>query len=76
MPYVRTLIAALVASAPSVGLAACDVQSGPGTAALVEIYTSEEYSSCTPADRQLGQLRQDATLVPLALHVGYWGDLG
>jgi hypothetical protein len=24
----------------------------------------------------LGQLRQDATLVPLALHVGYWDALG
>jgi len=76
MPYGQTLIAALVAGLPSVGLAACDVQSGPGTAALVELYTSEGCSSCPPADRQLGQLRQDATLVPLALHVGYWDDLG
>jgi hypothetical protein len=76
MPYVRTLIFALVAGAPSVGLAACDVHSGPGTAALVELYTSEGCSSCPPADRQLGQLRQGATLVPLALHVGYWDDLG
>ena len=76
MPFVRTLIAALIAGIPAAGMAACEAQSGPNTAALVELYTSEGCSSCPPADRQLGQLRQDTTVVPLALHVGYWDELG
>lgn len=76
MPFVRTLIAALAASLPAVGMADCAAQSGPGTAALVELYTSEGCSSCPPADRLLAQLRPGNRVVPLALHVGYWDDLG
>jgi hypothetical protein len=75
-PLVRSLLAILASGIPTAGMADCAVQSGPGTAALVELYTSEGCSSCPLADRQLGQLRQDAKLVPLALHVGYWDALG
>jgi hypothetical protein len=60
--------------------AACELHSGPRTAALVELYTSEGCSSCPPADRQLSRLREvldaNAVVVPLSLHVTYWNYIG
>jgi hypothetical protein len=65
---------------PTLSLAACDVKSGPKTAALVELYTSEGCSSCPPADKRLSQFpAHDYTweqVVPISLHVDYWDDLG
>jgi hypothetical protein len=50
-----------------------EVESGSGTAALLELYTSQGCSSCQPADREVSRLRQGggerAVVVPLALHV-------
>lgn len=59
---------------------ACTARSGEHTTALLELYTSEGCSSCPPADEWLatlpGQHPVPDKLVPLALHVDYWNDLG
>lgn len=55
----------------------CHARSGPGTAAVVELYTSEGCSSCPPADRWLSAIAlPPASVIPLAFHVDYWDRLG
>jgi hypothetical protein len=64
---------------PLVSAAECVTRSGPTTAALVELYTSEGCSSCPPADRWLSGLKAlagKATVVPLGFHVTYWDYIG
>lgn len=56
--------------------ARCEARSGPDTAALVELYTSEGCSSCPPADRWLSGLAGRAGLVPLSLYVDYRDYIG
>jgi hypothetical protein len=54
--------------------------SGVAPAALIELFSSEGCSSCPPAERWLGALRQAPGLwrefVPVAFHVDYWNRLG
>jgi hypothetical protein len=44
--------------------------------AVIELFTSQGCSSCPPADRLLGQLAKDPTLIALSVPVDYWDYLG
>ncbi|MCC8405361.1 DUF1223 domain-containing protein [Paraburkholderia sp. MMS20-SJTN17] len=77
-------LALLVSSGFCIGAASaagplCAAQSPAHRVALVELYSSEGCDSCPPADRWLGQWKSDGAahgIVPLALHVDYWNNLG
>jgi hypothetical protein len=44
--------------------------------AVVELFTSQGCSSCPPADKMLGELAKDPSLVALSLPIDYWDYLG
>lgn len=57
-------------------LAASATGAGAEPRAVVELFTSQGCSSCPPADRLVGELRKDPTLVVVSLPVHYWDYLG
>jgi len=76
--FSAALVAAAITAAPD--SQACERQSGAVRGALLELYTSEGCDSCPPADRWVATLRKRGfasnQVIPLALHVDYWNDLG
>jgi hypothetical protein len=44
--------------------------------AVVELFTSQGCSSCPPADRLLGELAQDPSLIAMSLPIDYWDYIG
>ena len=73
-----TILAFLAMSLATANAAECTARSGPNTAALVELYTSEGCDSCPPADRWFSAFASHPSplVVPVAFHVDYWDYLG
>ena len=46
------------------------------TRGVIELFTSQGCSSCPPADKLLGELIRDPSLVAFSLPVDYWDSLG
>ena len=44
--------------------------------AVLELFTSQGCSSCPPADRLVGQLANDPSLIALSVPIDYWDYLG
>jgi hypothetical protein len=63
---------AAVAAALTVGSPAL----GAEPRAVIELFTSQGCSSCPPADKLLGELSKDPSLIPLSLAIDYWDYLG
>src|SRR4051794_5128855 len=66
----RLAFAALATSACLVTAAAAE------TRAVVELFTSQGCSSCPAADKLLGELVQDPTIVAMSVPIDYWDYLG
>ncbi|WP_420134287.1 DUF1223 domain-containing protein [Rhodopseudomonas sp.] len=47
-----------------------------GPRAVVELFTSQGCSSCPPADRIIGDLAKDPSVIALSLPIDYWDYLG
>jgi len=71
MSYRRIAFAAALAGA------ALTAQASAGEPrAVIELFTSQGCSSCPPADRLMGELAKDPSLVTMSLAVDYWDYLG
>ena len=67
-------IASTLALGCFVVLAGPDAKAEPR--AVLELFTSQGCSSCPAADKLLGELAKDPSLLPLTLAVDYWDYLG
>lgn len=66
-----TLSTLLLAAALGAPVAAAERPRG-----VIELFTSQGCSSCPPADRLMGELARDPSLVALSFAVTYWDYLG
>src|SRR5690348_12190804 len=68
-PVAAFFLAAFSAAGPHLAAAA-------EPRAVIELFTSQGCSSCPPADKLLGELAHDRSLIALSLPVDYWDYLG
>jgi len=64
------------AAAFAAALAVVSPAVGGEPKAVVELFTSQGCSSCPPADRLLGNLAHDPSVIAMSLPVDYWDYLG
>jgi len=57
-------------------VASCTLASAAQPRAVLELFTSQGCSSCPPADKLLGELVNDPSLVVLSVPIDYWDYLG
>jgi hypothetical protein len=55
---------------------AAQSSAGAEPRAVVELFTSQGCSSCPPADKLLGDLAEDPSIVALSVPIDYWDYLG
>jgi len=70
----RALLPALAAAVAVLAIGA--LPAGAEPRAVVELFTSQGCSSCPPADRLLGELARDPSLVTMSLPIDYWDYIG
>jgi hypothetical protein len=70
----RAPLPALVAAVASLAMGAPGAGAEPR--AVVELFTSQGCSSCPPADRLLGELARDPSIVAMSLPIDYWDYIG
>ena len=44
--------------------------------AVVELFTSQGCSSCPPADKVIGELAKDPSIIAISMPIDYWDYLG
>jgi hypothetical protein len=64
----------MLLAATAVALAAPPVLAEPR--AVIELFTSQGCSSCPPADKLLGELARDPSIVAMSLPIDYWDYIG
>src|SRR6187551_2553528 len=66
MAYAAAVLGAMISASPV----------RAETRGVLELFTSQGCSSCPPADRLMGELAKDPSLVAFSLNVDYWDSLG